>query len=152
MSVVEIGDPAERSRICSVVLRDLPDWFGIEAATAAYIRDVAELPSFALDDDAFIALKTHNARAAEVYVMGVRRERHGEGLGTAVLEAGEAYLRDRGVEYLQVEDARTVSSRRRLRADARLLRSARFRSARGTPRPLGREPVPAPREAPLRCR
>ena len=103
MSAVEIGDPAERSRICSVVLRNLPDWFGIEAATAAYIRDVAELPSFALDDDAFIALKTHNPRAAEVYVMGVRRERHGEGLGTAVLEAGEAYLRDRGVEHLQVK-------------------------------------------------
>ena len=103
MSAVEIGDPAERSRICSVVLRNLPDWFGIEAATAAYIRDVAELPSFALDDDAFTALKTHNPRAAEVYVMGVRRERHGEGVGTAVLEAGEAYLRDRGVEHLQVK-------------------------------------------------
>ena len=103
MSAVEIGDPAERSRICSVVLRNLPDWFGIEAATAAYIRDVAELPSFALDDDAFIALETHNPRAAEVYVMGVRRERHGEGVGTAVLEAGEAYLRDRGVEHLQVK-------------------------------------------------
>ena len=64
MSAVEIGDPAERSRICSVVLRNLPDWFGIEAATAAYIRDVTELPSFALDDDAFIALETHNPRAA----------------------------------------------------------------------------------------
>ena len=103
MSVIEIGDPAERSRICAVVLRDLPGWFGIEEATSAYIRDVAELPTFAVDDDAFIALKTHNARAAEVYVMGVRRERHGEGLGTALLDAGEAYLRDRGVEYLQVK-------------------------------------------------
>ena len=58
---------------------------------------------FAVEDDAFIALKTHNPRAAEVYVMGVRRERHGEGLGTAVLDAGEAYLRDRGIEYLQVK-------------------------------------------------
>ena len=70
MSVVEIGDPAERSRICAVVLRDLPDWFGIEEATAAYIRDVAELPTFAVDDDAFIALKTHNAE-------GRRGVRHG---------------------------------------------------------------------------
>ena len=152
MSVVEIADPAERSRICAVVLRDLPDWFGIEEATSAYIRDVAELPTFAVDDDAFIALKTHNARAAEVYVMGVRRERHGEGLGTAVLDAGEAYLRDRGVEYLQVKTLGPSRSRRRIRADARLLRSARIRSARGTARPLGREPVPAPREEPLRCR
>lgn len=103
MSVVEVGDPGERSRICEVVLRDLADWFGIEEATTAYIRDVAELPTFAVGEDAFIALKTHNPRAAEVYVMGVRRERHGQGLGSALLGAGEAYLRGRGVEYLQVK-------------------------------------------------
>ena len=103
MSVVQVDDPAERSRICEAVLRDLPDWFGIEDATAAYIRDVAELPTFAVSDDAFVALKVHNPLAAEVYVMGVRRDRHRQGLGTAVLEAGETYLRDRGVEYLQVK-------------------------------------------------
>lgn len=103
MSVVEVADPAERSRICEAVLRDLPDWFGIEEATSGYIRDVADLPTFSVGDDAFIALKTHNPKAAEVYVMGVRRERHGQGLGTALLGAGESYLRDRGVEYLQVK-------------------------------------------------
>jgi GNAT superfamily N-acetyltransferase len=103
MTVVEVGDPAERSRICEVVLRDLPDWFGIEEATTAYIRDVAGLPMFAVGDDAFIALKVHNPRAAELYVMGVRHDRHRQGLGTSLLAAGEAYLRDRGVEYLQVK-------------------------------------------------
>jgi GNAT superfamily N-acetyltransferase len=125
MSVVEIADPVERSRICAVVLRDLPDWFGIEEATSAYIRDVAELPTFAVGDDALIALKTHNARAAEVYVMGVRREWHGEGLGTAVLDAGEAYLRDRGVEYLQVK---TLGPSR---PDAGYERTRGFYEARG---------------------
>jgi len=125
MSVIEIGDPDERSRICAVVLRDLPGWFGIDEATSAYIRDVAELPTFAVDDDAFIALKTHNARAAEVYVMGVRRERHGEGLGTALLDAREAYLRDRGVEYLQVK---TLGPSR---PDAGYERTRGFYEARG---------------------
>ena len=37
VSVVEVELPAERSRLCEHVLRDLPDWFGIEEATAAYI-------------------------------------------------------------------------------------------------------------------
>ena len=45
MSVVEVELPAERSRLCEHVLRDLPDWFGIEEATAAYISDVAALPT-----------------------------------------------------------------------------------------------------------
>jgi GNAT superfamily N-acetyltransferase len=125
MSVLEVDDPAERSRICEVVLRDLPDWFGIEEATAAYIRDAAALVTFAVGDDAFIALKTHNPRAAEVYVMGVRRERHGQGLGTAVLGAGETHLRDRGVEYLQVKTLGPSYP------DAGYERTRRFYEARG---------------------
>lgn len=38
-----------------------------------------------------------------MYVMGVRRDWHGRGLGTALLRTGETYLRKRGVEYLQVK-------------------------------------------------
>ena len=103
MSVVEVELPAERSRICEAVLRDLPDWFGIEEATAAYLRDVERLPTFAVGEDAMLALKLHTPRAAEVYVMGVRRERHGDGLGTALLRVAEEYLRKREIEYLQVK-------------------------------------------------
>ena len=112
MSVVEVADPAERSRICEAVLRDLPDWFGIEEATTAYIRGVADLPTFAIDADGFLTLKVHNPKAAEVYVMGVRRHRHGQGLGTALLRSSEAYLRTQGVEYLQVKTlARRIPTR-----------------------------------------
>lgn len=103
MSVVEVHDPIERSRICDGVLGDLSDWFGFEVVNAAYVRDVAELPTFAIGDDAFLALKVHNPRAAELYVIGVRRDRHRQGLGTALLDAAEAYLRARDVEYLQVK-------------------------------------------------
>jgi GNAT superfamily N-acetyltransferase len=103
MNVIEVEEPAARSRLCESVLRDLPDWFGIEEATAAYIRDIAELPTFGVGDDALLALKLHTPRAAEVYVMGVRRARHGQGLGTALLLAAEEYLGTRGFEYLQVK-------------------------------------------------
>ena len=103
MTVVELEEPEARSRVCESVLRDLPEWFGIEEATAAYIRDVADLPTFAIEDDALLVLKVHNPRAAEVFVMGVRRARHRQGLGTALLAAAEEYLRAGGVEYLQVK-------------------------------------------------
>ena len=103
MRVVKIEDSAERSRICERVLRDLPDWFGFEEANAAFVRDVAELPTFAIGDDAFLSLKLHTPLAAEVYVMGVLRARHAQGLGTALLRAAEGYLRARDVEYLQVK-------------------------------------------------
>jgi len=85
------------------VLRSLPEWFGIEDATAAYIADVRELETFAVDDAAFLSVKQHNPRAAEVLVMGVVPEAHRQGLGTALLAAAEAALRGRGVEYLHVK-------------------------------------------------
>jgi GNAT superfamily N-acetyltransferase len=102
-AVVEVESPEERSRLCESILRALPEWFGIEEATAAYIRDVAELPTFGAGEHGFVSLKLHGSRAAEVYVMGVLPHRHREGVGTALLAAAEGYLRRRGVEYLQVK-------------------------------------------------
>ena len=103
MSVVEIEDPSARSRLCEIVLADLQDWFGFEEVNAAYVRDVAQLPTFAVGDDALLSLKLHNPRAAEVYVMGVRRTRHRQGLGRALIAAADDYLRERRFEYLQVK-------------------------------------------------
>ncbi len=101
--VVELEDPAARSQLCESILRELPEWFGIEDATAAYIRDVAALPTFAVGDEGFLAVKLHTPKAAELYVMGVRPERHRQGVGSALLAAVEDYLRERGVEYFQVK-------------------------------------------------
>jgi GNAT superfamily N-acetyltransferase len=125
MTVVEIDVPGERSQLCEDVLRDLPEWFGIEDATTAYIRDVADLPTFAIGEDAFLSLKLHTPRAAEVYVMGVRRDRHAQGLGTALVHAAEEYLRARGVEYLQVKTLGPSDP------DAGYERTRRFYEARG---------------------
>ena len=73
MRVVEVMDGGERSRICAEILRTVPEWFGIESATRAYIDGVAELPTFvALADDGrevgFLALKQHGHRAAALAV------------------------------------------------------------------------------------
>jgi coenzyme F420-0:L-glutamate ligase/coenzyme F420-1:gamma-L-glutamate ligase len=102
--VVEIEDAAERSRIAEAVLRDLPEWFGIEDSTAAYITEAATLPTFAVEPDAgFLCLKRHTPRAAELYVMGVRREQQRRGLGRALVAAAESWCRTRGIRYLQVK-------------------------------------------------
>jgi coenzyme F420-0:L-glutamate ligase / coenzyme F420-1:gamma-L-glutamate ligase len=102
--VVEISDPAERSRIAEVVLRDLPDWFGIEESTREYIEDAATLPTFAVEPDAgFLCVRQHTPQAAEIYVMGVRREQHRRGIGRALVAEAERWCRARGVRYLQVK-------------------------------------------------
>src|SRR5262249_6032806 len=101
---VEIADPAERSRIAEAVLRDLPEWFGIEESTRQYIEDAATLPTLAVEPDrGFLCLKQHTPRAAEIYVMGVRREHHRGGIGRALVAEAERWCRMRGIRYLQVK-------------------------------------------------
>ena len=103
MVVRVVEDPAERSELCRSVLEALPEWFGIEDAVRQYVQDVAELPTFAVGRDAFLTLKLHSDAAAEIYVMGVRPERHRHRAGTALVQAAEAFLQARGIEYLQVK-------------------------------------------------
>ena len=86
------------------MLRDLPEWFGIEEATRQYIEDAATLPTLAVDPDlGFLCLKQHTPRAAEIYVMGVRRAQHRKGIGRALVAAAESWCRVRGIPYLHVK-------------------------------------------------
>ncbi|HET9116169.1 MAG TPA: coenzyme F420-0:L-glutamate ligase [Gaiellaceae bacterium] len=102
--VVEIDNPAERSRIAEAVLRDLPEWFGIEQATQAYVEAAATLPTLVVEPDVgFLCLKRHTPRAAEIYVMGVRREHHRRGIGRALVAKAEAWCRAHGIRYLHVK-------------------------------------------------
>jgi coenzyme F420-0:L-glutamate ligase/coenzyme F420-1:gamma-L-glutamate ligase len=102
--IVEISEPAERSRLADAVLHDLPEWFGIEEVTRQYVEDAATLPTFAVEPDlGFLSLKQHTPRAAEVYVMAVRREQHRRGIGRALVRAAERWCRAQGIRYLQVK-------------------------------------------------
>jgi coenzyme F420-0:L-glutamate ligase/coenzyme F420-1:gamma-L-glutamate ligase len=102
--VVEITDPHERSRVTDVVLHDLPEWFGWEDSNQTYIRDAAELPTFVAEPDlGFLCLKQHTPRAVELYVMGVRRDHHRQGIGRALVAAAERWCRAHGIRYLHVK-------------------------------------------------
>jgi coenzyme F420-0:L-glutamate ligase / coenzyme F420-1:gamma-L-glutamate ligase len=102
--VVEIHDAAARSRIAEAVLRDLPEWFGIEESTRRYVEEAATLPTLAVEPDlGFVCLKQHTPRAAELYVLGVRRQQHRRGIGRALVAEAERWCRARGIRYLQVK-------------------------------------------------
>jgi ribosomal protein S18 acetylase RimI-like enzyme len=93
--------------VCEPILRALPQWFGIEASLVQYVRDIDAWPTFLAERDGstagFLALKRHNAYAAEIAVMGVYPQARRQGLGRALFVQAEAYLRREQVEYLQVK-------------------------------------------------
>ncbi len=96
-----------KGALCEAVLRALPDWFGIEEAVRQYAVDIDCLPTIlVMDGDrvlGFLSVKIHNEYSAEVYVMGVRPEAQRQGIGRGLVERAEAFLRERGIEYLQVK-------------------------------------------------
>ena len=96
-----------KAAVCEPILRSLPAWFGIEEAIVHYVGEIDHLPTFLAGDGAevvgFVSLKQHNPFSAEVYVMAVRSEVHRQGVGRALIERAQEWLRGRGVEYLQVK-------------------------------------------------
>lgn len=95
------------SAVCSPILRALPEWFGIEEALASYIKGIDPLPTFVAQNSegamGMLSLKLHTPYAAEIYVMGCLRQFHRQGIGRALVQQAEAWLRSQAVEYLQVK-------------------------------------------------
>lgn len=96
-----------KSAACEPVLRGLPDWFGIEAAIVQYAAEIEALPTFLASTAegviGFLSLKQHNPYAAEILVMGVKEAAHRQGVGKALVVEAEKWLREQGVEYVQVK-------------------------------------------------
>jgi GNAT superfamily N-acetyltransferase len=133
MQVIVEGPFLGRSRVCEPILRALPQWFGLEEATNQYLKDIEVYPTFLAQagDDVrgFLTLVEHNAYSAEIHVMGVHPEAQHRGVGGALVQAAECYLRQRGAEYLQVK---TLSPRH---PDKNYARTRKFYLAMGF-RPL----------------
>jgi len=103
----EVEGSDEKERICRAVLADLPLWFGIPESNEEYALGVRgyEFTGIFEGDEAigFASVRRNNDYTAEIYVMGIKARRHGQGLGTRMVERISAGLRAEGLEYLEVK-------------------------------------------------
>jgi ribosomal protein S18 acetylase RimI-like enzyme len=108
-----IGPDLKRAPECEAVLRTLPMWFGIEPALVMYAEDSAKMPTFALEDEqrvaGFLTLQEHFPTAWEIHCIAISASARGKGLGSQLLAHGEAWLRLRKVEFLQVKTVAATS-------------------------------------------
>jgi GNAT superfamily N-acetyltransferase len=125
VDVVRRTDPVA----VEAVLASVPEWFGIPEATASYVEDAARLPSYlAVDGDEVVGvalLTEHFPHSRELHLIAVRRDRHRQGIGTALLAAAEADLRAQGVRLLEVHTVGPSSG------SAEYARTREFYLARG---------------------
>lgn len=105
--IKEIIDTTKKSTICNQILRALPAWFGIEDSIVEYVHDVENMVFYAYFDSSqpigFVAIKTHNIYTAEIYVMGILKKYHRQGIGRELLKAAEAYCLTQEMKCLTVK-------------------------------------------------
>ena len=87
IEIREVTDPAAKSELCSCILHQLPDWFGIESSIAEYVEEAAGLPFYAAYDRTrpigFLAVKVHNPYTSDIYVMGILEVLQADGVYSA---------------------------------------------------------------------
>jgi len=106
-SIVQIIDNDMKSKVTNKILRQLPEWFGIEESTVEYINNVKETEFMAAYDAdeliGFISVKFNNKYTAEIYVMGVSSSCHKRGIGRKLLHEAEKLIREKGCKLLMVK-------------------------------------------------
>jgi GNAT superfamily N-acetyltransferase len=107
LELIVTGPHFKTSAVCTPILRTIPEWFGIEESILRYSSQIELLPTFlaATSEDVtgFLSIKQHNPYSAELLVMGIRPEFQRRGIGRKLLIAAQEWLRQQGVEYLQVK-------------------------------------------------
>lgn len=107
MAIAIDGPATGLAADCAPILAALPDWFGLPEANAAYLRDLATLPTWLARRDGrpvgFLAVRCHAPASAELHVMGVLPAAHRRGIGRRLVAAAEAALRADRVALFQVK-------------------------------------------------
>jgi len=103
----EINDPKQKSNICNLILRALPDWFGVEASIIDYANRVQTMLFWTAFDNekpiGFISIQNHNRYTSEICVMGILKEYHRQGIGKKLFSCCEKYCIENKIEYLTVK-------------------------------------------------
>ena len=103
----EVSGEKSKAEICNNILRALPEWFGVEESIVDYCKKVKLMLFYAAYENdepvGFLAVKVHNNFSAEVYVMGVLKENHRQGIGKALIKKCEEYCYECRIEFLTVK-------------------------------------------------
>jgi ribosomal protein S18 acetylase RimI-like enzyme len=112
---LEIGfeqDGQKKTQICGDILWSLPEWFGIEEAIREYTEAAKELlfvkATLYGKVVGFVAVKVNYGINADLYVLGMYKEFHRNGIGTRMVDFINAYCRRNNIPFMSVK---TLSER-----------------------------------------
>jgi GNAT superfamily N-acetyltransferase len=92
---------------CADLIAALPDWFGIPESNAAYLRNLAALPSWlAVRNEGVlgaVTLEAHFPGSFEIHFLAVHPAHHRQGIGRLLVGHLENEARQRGGRWLHVK-------------------------------------------------
>lgn len=95
-----------KQEVAQEVLKDLPEWFGIDEATVQYIEQVKKYPFFAVykrdEIVGFYSLREENKDTLDMFVLGIKKKYHHQGIGTMLHNYVLEYARAQKYKYLMV--------------------------------------------------
>lgn len=107
VEIKEVFTSNEKATICENILRQLPNWFGIESSIIDYSEQTKDMPFYIATESnnpiGFVAIKNHNEHTAEVYVMGILLDYHRRGIGKKLIYCCEKYCNETKKEFLTVK-------------------------------------------------
>ena len=107
MEIKQLTDDLEKQKVTRLILEALPDWFEIPEARENYIAESIHKIFFcAYDQDrpvGFLYLKETGNATVELYVMGVLKEYHRNGIGRKLFDDALEAAKESGYSFIQVK-------------------------------------------------
>ncbi len=107
MEIRQLTNREEKQKVTRLILKALPEWFGILQAREEYIQESADKIFFcACEQDrpvGFLYLKETGNATVELYVMGVLKEFHRHGVGRKLFHCAKKAACEAGYSFMQVK-------------------------------------------------
>ena len=96
-----------QSKECEVVLRSLPKWFGNGQSLKEYIGEIDNLDTYTAWHEkelvGFFSIKYHFETSADLYVLAIKPDFHGLGIGSYLYNLVEAEMKKKEIRFIQVK-------------------------------------------------
>ncbi|HHX70679.1 MAG: GNAT family N-acetyltransferase [Miniphocaeibacter sp.] len=94
-------------KISSYILNDLSNWFGLAESTKEYIEKSSKMDfwTYYINNSpvGFIALKETSTSTAEIYVMGILKKYHKQGIGKKLFNEFFNFAKNKNYDFIQVK-------------------------------------------------
>ena len=115
MKICQLTSSTEKQAVTRSILEALPEWFGIPEAREDYITESGDKQFFCpYDADkpvGFLYLKETGTATVELYVMGVLKEYHRQGIGRELFQSAKEAAGKAGYSFMQVKTVQMGNTR-----------------------------------------